>query len=142
MERIVTGASLALLSCALVIMCLPTWRASWERSGGTVGHTYQRWFAAPIGFFDMVAPVTMLLTITLMITVLVSFLTRRIRWLTVAIGLAGTVLLTSFGYSDQAASRAIGAGIWVAPLLGLATLLLVIGKLLPRLKERAGQISW
>lgn len=136
MQRIATGAATVLLGCVLVIMCLPTWRARWFAGDGeTYSYTYHRWFATAIGFFDVAAPIAMLLAVCCTIATVAQWWTKKIGWLAVTLGAVGTVFVAVFGYSEQLAGRATGTGLWVAPLRGLATLSLLAGRLSLKARE-------
>ena len=137
MRRILHTMVLALLAATLVIMCFHTWRSAWFTSEGIDFYTYHRWFATPIGFFDVVAPVAMLLTVLL--TILVASRVRRstTSWVQIGIGAATALFVAALGYNPAMGRMVHGLGVWVAPLLGIATVLLLILRLMtPKQAER------
>ena len=130
MRRILHTVVLALLGASLVIMCFPTWQSRWLAGEGDYIYTYHRWFATPFGFFDVVAPTAMLLTVV--VTLLVASRARRATTSWVQIGISGATALfiSTLGYNPMMASMVHGFGFWVAPLLWSATLLLLILRLM------------
>lgn len=130
MRRILHTLVLALLGASFVIMCFPTWQSRWLAGEGDYIYTYHRWFATPIGFFDVVAPTVMLLTVV--VTILVASRARRATTSWVQIGISGATALfvSTLGSNPTMAGMVHGCGVWVAPLLWSATLLLLILRLM------------
>ena len=130
MRRILHTVVLALLAATLVIMCFHTWQSRWLAGEGDYIYTYHRWFATPIGFFDVVAPVAMLLTALL--TILVGSRVRRTNtsWVQIGLGAVTALFVAALGSNPTMAGMVHGLGVWVAPLLGIAAVLLLILRLM------------
>lgn len=130
MRRILHTIVLALLAATLVIMCFPTWQSRWLAGEGDYSYTYHRWFATPIGFFDVVAPVAMLLTVLLMILVASRVRHANTSWVQVGIGAFTALFVATLGSDPTMAGMVHGFGVWATPLLGVITVLLLILRLM------------
>lgn len=130
MRRILHTMVLSLLVATLVIMCFHTWQSRWLAGAGDHIYTYHRWFATPIGFFDVVAPVAMLLTVLLTILVASRACRANTSWVQIGIGALTALFVAAFGSNPMMAGMVHGLGVWVAPLLGIATVLLLILRLM------------
>lgn len=78
----------------------------------------------------MVAPVAMLLTALL--TILVGSRVRRTNtsWVQIGLGAVTALFVAALGSNPTMAGMVHGLGVWVAPLLGIAAVLLLILRLM------------
>ena len=137
MRRILHTMVLAVLAAVLGIRCFHTWQSRWLAGEGDHIYTYHRWFATPIGFFDVVAPVAMLLTVLLAILVASRVRRANTSWVQIGIGAATALFVATLGSNPTMAGMVHGLGVWVAPLLVIATVLLLILRLMtPKQPER------
>lgn len=118
MKNVLMGASLFLVACSVAIMVMPTYTMAFGANGGGRGFKMYRWFDPFLIVYLSVAPIISVICAVIAGAGLIAGLwgSRRSGWVAVPCAIAAG-LLAIFGYNENRASYASGAGVWVAPLL-------------------------